>query len=104
MTIREFLAARRRNLMIVGFAAWLGFAGSAFLGSRFEIPWLPFVFFALFGAVILLLFFWLKCPRCGGTLGAMNASFTKGGRFMPRCINYCPYCGVSLDEPTEKRV
>jgi hypothetical protein len=100
--IRDTLAARRRKLMILAFAAWLGFAFSGVLAAQQGISWLPLPFFALFGVAVLLNIFWLKCPRCAGSLGMTNASLTGRVGLFSRRINFCPYCGVSLDETWDK--
>jgi len=102
MTIREILAARRMKLIITGVAAWLGFALAGFWSQQHGPPWLAIPFFAMFGAAILLNYFWLRCPRCRGSIGSVNATLTgRGGWLRPR-INFCPYCGVSVDEAWEK--
>jgi len=102
VTIRDILAARRRKLMILAFAGWLGFVFSGILATQHGTWWLPFPFFALFGSAVLLNMFWLKCPRCAGPLGMTNASLTGRVGLLYRRINFCPYCGVSLDETWDK--
>ncbi len=102
MTIREELATRRRRLMVLAFLAWLGGGLSAIFRVKDGLPWLPLPFFALFGAAVLLHLYWLRCPRCRGPLGIVNASLTKEGGGLRRRINFCPYCGISLDEPWQK--
>jgi hypothetical protein len=60
---------------------------------------LPVVGFVMFGGAILALQWAVKCPKCLAKLGrtvAMPIAFSWGSG--PR-INYCPYCGVQLDEP-----
>ena len=98
MTIREFLAARRRKLMGVGFAAWLGFGASGVIAAQRGVIWLPLVFFALFAAVALANLYWLKCLQCRGPIGITNLPLTERGGWFTRKANFCPYCGVSLDE------
>ena len=99
MTIREFLAARRRKLIGVVLVAWLGFAASAVYGAQHRIVWLPFVFFALFVAAILANLYSLRCPRCRGPLGIANLPLTERRGRLTRKMDFCPFCGVSLDEP-----
>jgi hypothetical protein len=98
MTIREFLATRRRKLMVLGFAAWLGFAASGVIAAQHRVTWLPFAFFVLFAAAVLGNLYWLKCPRCRGPLGITNLPLTERGAWFMRKMDFCPYCGVSLDE------
>jgi hypothetical protein len=101
MKIREYMATRRRVFIGIGIASWLGFAGSIILIPRVEArPWFSLIFFGGFAAAILGIMFLLKCSRCGGALGFGSAPFT-GERTtgIYRRLNFCPYCGISLDEP-----
>jgi len=53
----------------------------------------------LFAGAILAMQWTLKCPKCKARVGqtiAMPLAFSWGAG--PK-INFCPYCGVSLDEP-----
>jgi hypothetical protein len=104
MTIREVLSARRRNLIIVGVASWLGFGLAGFWTREHGPPWLAIPFFVAFAAVVLLNFYWLRCPRCHGSVGLVNASLTGGGGWLRPRINFCPFCGTSLDDAWEKGV
>jgi hypothetical protein len=103
VTIRDFLAARRRKLMILAFVSWVGFAltGVVF-AAQYQTLWLTFLFFAMFGAAVMLHMFWLRCPRCAGPVGMTNLRFTGGTGVLTRRMDFCPYCGVSLDESCEK--
>jgi hypothetical protein len=52
----------------------------------------------LFGGAILVLQRTVRCPKCKARLGqtiAMPLAFSWGSG--PK-INFCPYCGVSLDQ------
>jgi len=99
MTIREYLAARRRKLTGTAFAAWLGFAALAFYATQHRISWLTFVFFILFAATVLLAnSYWLKCPRCRGPLRMTCLPLTERSAWLTGKMDYCPFCGVSLDE------
>ena len=60
---------------------------------------LPLVGFVMFGGSILALQRIAKCPKCRANLSqtiAMPLALSWGSG--PR-ISFCPYCGVSLDEP-----
>ncbi len=46
---------------------------------------------------------WIKCPRCSVRVGQSIANSLVVPFFKP-VPNYCPYCGVSLDEPRTKPV
>lgn len=103
MTIREYLRNRRRiSLMAIAlFTALLFLAlwrGADAAPGELESWRRMFVLVALIGlAVILVLqFFLLRCPRCTRFLGPeLRVS-------LARPINYCPYCGVHLEEKLEQ--
>jgi ribosomal protein S27AE len=44
----------------------------------------------------------VKCPRCGGRFGALAGSLVARG-FLSRAVNFCPYCGVNLDDSYDKQ-
>jgi hypothetical protein len=100
VTIRTFLASRFRKLMITGILAWLGCAVAGFCASFGLIPgWIVVIPFIAFFAVVLLMLLWIRCPRCGGPFG-QNAGFLNWrDHFLQRRVNFCPYCGVNLDDP-----
>jgi len=99
VTIRDHLAKRKRFFIGLAVVSWLGAGGSMFLAASGAFPWLFLVFFLGFGAAIIGIMFFLKCPRCGGPIGATNATLIASHMPLVRRINFCPYCGVSLDEP-----
>ena len=102
MTIREFMGRKRKRFVYLGIASWLGALIALFLSvSAGRFVWLFLPFFAGFGIAILGTMFLLKCPRCGGSLGRGNVPFQGTGVGIRRPINFCPYCGVSLDEPMQ---
>ena len=102
-TMRDYI--RRRVWWCVAFAVggWLMFP----LGAAFErrLPdgvaraavWI--VGFVMFGGAILALQRFVRCPKCKARLGqtiAMPVAFSWGSG--PK-VNFCPFCGVNLDEP-----
>lgn len=100
MTIRSFLTSRFHKLMIFGIAAWLGCAGAGFAASARLLPqWLAFVPFIGFAAVVLLVLFWIRCPRCGNPLGQNAGLLNAKDRFCQKRVNFCPHCGVDFNEP-----
>lgn len=102
MTIRDALTRKKRNATVIAYAGLVIFAlGMAI--SAGEGPWLVVgvIGFALFCAGTLYLFFFLKCPACGGRIG-YTVSYPSGPFSVSRKIRYCPFCGVSLDSEVEK--
>jgi hypothetical protein len=88
--------------LILAIVSWLGFGASMPLAAEPSgFPALSFLFFAGFGAAALGIMLFLKCPRCQGPLGATNATIKMDNFLFTRKMNYCPYCGVSLDERFE---
>lgn len=106
-TIREFLAARKRKFIILAIGSWLGVLASMFIGSETKGPQVlslaaSAVFFLGFAVAVLGILLFLRCPRCKGSVGSNNAPLLRDHfGLMGRRINFCPYCGVSLDEPYE---
>jgi uncharacterized membrane protein YedE/YeeE len=103
MTIREVLGRKRKRFVYLGIAACVGALTALLLSvSSGTFPWLFLPFFACFGASVLGIMFFLKCPRCSGSLGRGNVPFEGTSAGIRRPINYCPYCGVSLDEQMQQ--
>jgi hypothetical protein len=98
MTLRDYITRRARLVMATGIGSWLLFAiGLALSNGQLSI--VAIIGFAgFFGAIIGMLFF-VKCPRCKFNL-AQLAPHIASGRFFfaKRQVNFCPCCGVSLDE------
>jgi hypothetical protein len=97
MTIRDHV--RRRVLIGYGLA-FVGagiFMASAFLtdGKANGIDFFLFGFVPFLGAIIYINFA-IRCPRCKGNLAFTPAVYpTFSSKYR---LNYCPYCGVSVDE------
>ena len=89
MTIREYLNRRLFRGQIVAGWSWLLFAANLF--SAVEDPVFIFLPFIIFGGAVCYLLYFIKCPKCGATIG----------RVMERSshANYCPGCGVNFDSP-----
>jgi hypothetical protein len=97
-TIRDYLKRRIRWLMAAVVGGWLLFPLSAAV-PRETRPLVLALGGILFGGAILAINYLIKCPRCSAKVGqtiAMPLAFSWGSG--PR-INFCPYCGVSLDQP-----
>jgi hypothetical protein len=102
-TIRAYLKRRVRRCFAVAIGGWLLIALSGAFAKNLppNIPAFafPLVGFVMFGGSILALQRIARCPRCQANLGqtiAMPLALSWGSG--PK-INFCPYCGVNLDEP-----
>ena len=88
MTIRDYIARRKRIFLILGMVCWLGFAASiSFAGTSGGLSALNMLFFVGFGAAIIGVMLFLKCPRCGGPIGATNATIKMPNFLFTRRIN-----------------
>jgi hypothetical protein len=100
-TIRDYIKRRVRWLFGMGIVGWLMFPVSEFAGGD-RGPGavsLAVVGMLVFAGAILALNYFVKCPKCRANLGRTVAvpialSFGSGPK-----VNFCPYCGVNLDEP-----
>ena len=91
MTIRDYLRKRRRIFWTLLFVC---LTGMMLTGNRW--PWLMLLF-AVAGCALAVFMYQrgAACPRCG--IG-IEASMSISPRRLARPINFCPYCGVHLDE------
>lgn len=90
MTIRSQL--RRRRLLLWGALALWGIVGLLYARSS---TWATWVWVAT-GVGLLVAQFWIQCTRCKSHIpSVMGVGLSKWAN----PINYCPFCGVSLDEP-----
>lgn len=69
-----------------------------FMPAPAMLPWF-FVGFAAFAGAVLYAMY-ARCPKCRAVLGhcVVGRMRFKRSRMFAR-PNFCPYCGVSLDEP-----
>jgi hypothetical protein len=102
-TIRSYIAARVRWCLAFAVVGWLLIPLAATLGKSLpdNVPQGAFVLlgFLVFGAAILAMQWLVTCPKCKAKLGktiAMPLAVSWGSG--PK-VNFCPYCGVNLDEP-----
>jgi len=98
MTIRESIQKRLIRAFCVALLAFISlfiFIFYIFEDHTHWIEFLVFPFIIIVGAAYFLNF-GLRCPSCGGNLGITigPVMFT---RLSKRPINYCPFCGISLD-------
>src|SRR5579862_1203729 len=98
-TIRDHIRRRVRVLSTVSVGAWLLFPLSAAISRGHDPPLMAIIAAVLFASAFLYLQLAVRCPKCVRRLGqtiAMPVAFA--GKSAP---NFCPYCGVSLDEPAQ---
>jgi len=96
-SIRDYLKRRVRWAMAILIGGWVLFASS--IVTHMDNPVLNIVGALMFGGGILFMNWGNKCPRCAARLGQLAVTMAIPG-LKPQ-PNFCPYCGVSLDEPRE---
>jgi len=102
-TIRQYIKRRIYWCAAVAFGGWLMFPLGGVIAKQLPdgLPKiaLPAVGFVMFVGAILALQLLVRCPKCKARLGqtiAMPVAFSWGSG--PK-VNFCPFCGVNLDEP-----
>lgn len=98
-TIRDYIKWCVRWRMAIGIGGWVVVAAS--VGTRVDSPIVSILGFLAFAGAILAVQ-WIKCPRCATRLGQVAMLI---GPFVQirKPMNFCPYCGVNLDEPRAKQ-
>jgi hypothetical protein len=99
MIIRDYIKRRVWACMAVAVGGWLLVPlSAAALGDK-PNPLFMMAGPVLFGGAILAMYWAVRCPKCKARLAqtvGMATAFQWGSRAK---VNFCPYCGVSLDEP-----
>ncbi len=101
MTIRDMLNKKKRDAAIIYFVAFATLAISILM--MISINYKPIILFVVIASIIcflslLHLFFGIRCPKCSNNLGSMTAYSFSSPFSIPKKINYCPYCGIKMDE------
>jgi hypothetical protein len=102
MTIRDYIKRRMWTWIALAIGSWLlvGLTAAVSKGGHGALPaLLPLLGFAGFAGAIIGINFFVKCPKCKASLAhtiGMYVAFQWAGR---RQVNFCPFCGVNLDEP-----
>ena len=96
-TMRNFIKRRIRWFMAIGLLAWLSIPAWISLTRDRERPYVPFAAMAVFASAVLGMQFFVRCPKCKVRLGQIAVQV--GINFLKPTVNFCPYCGVSLDQP-----
>ena len=102
-TIRDYLKGRIRWCLAFAVGGWiliaLGGGAARHLPESIPRVAIPLTGFVVFFGAIVAMQRSIKCPKCNARLGqtiAMPLAFNFGSG--PR-VNFCPFCGVHLDEP-----
>jgi hypothetical protein len=97
-TIRDYIKRRVRWGFGIGFVSWLFVALSStagFFGPK--AGYVPIIgVFGFMGAIVSFMF--IRCPKCRTRIGQTIAMPAAMRLFGPQ-VKFCPYCGVSLDDP-----
>jgi hypothetical protein len=100
MTIRQYLQTKANAfawpiiaLALLGLA--LRISGLALTPLGFSAVLASFATILLVCVVLAVRF---RCPRCSGPLSSLIAHFGPM-RKLGRKIQFCPFCGVKMDEP-----
>ena len=100
-TIRAYLTRRVRWCLANVVGGWVVFILSGIVAERSPNPIVLALGALMFGGGAFALQ-WIKCPRCSVRLGQI--AITLGIPGLKPKPNFCPYCGVSLDEPRAKQI
>jgi len=101
-TIRDHIKRRVRIIAALAISGWLLVPLSASFGAdphAFPLP--MFLGFAIFAGAILGLTFFVRCPKCNSRFGQVASQIAFHFGSTRGRVNFCPYCGTSLDEPYE---
>ena len=102
MTIRDYIRRRVRIGYVLALVGVIIIAvGYPFSPDRIDTidAVVAFLTFVPFFAAIAYLSVALRCPRCKGNLAV--TPFAYPYLSLKRVLKFCPYCGVSVDEPCE---
>ncbi len=99
MTIKKYI--RKKTLILIGVIIITGIFFNVPIHMRLESPTITIIqiISAIVGiASILYIIFFIKCPRCNGSLRTHVFEISFSNEKTNESLNYCPYCGVNLDE------
>ena len=103
MTIREHVSKIFGKSILFCFLGLLGclaigFGAEEVIGPQFSHPlgMLLFISSGIYG------FSLLKCPRCTSYLFSVAGSVKRKKVFLFPRVEFCPYCGVSMDEELDE--
>ena len=104
MTIRDHVSNIFRKSILFCFLGLLGcvaigFGAEQVIGPQFSHP-LGMLFFISSGIYGFSL---LKCPKCTSYLFSVAGSVKQKKVFLFPRVEFCPYCGVSMDEEIDEQ-
>jgi hypothetical protein len=106
ITIREYIVRRTnlgRGVVVVWMIVMMTVAGmypSYWHGRNARGGWWFFASFATVLAVLGLIQWRTRCPRCGSRFHR-ETYFAQRSKFWRATYDRCPRCGVSIDEPMD---
>jgi hypothetical protein len=102
-TIRQYIKRRVRWAAAAGLAGWLLFVMPIWTMAHQSgaPPWAAFAGILLFGGAALVAAR-TPCPKCSARIG-QEIAYRVGLPIFRKPPNFCPYCGVNLDEPMPQR-
>jgi hypothetical protein len=100
MTLRDTIGKRARLLTLAAFGSWVLAAAGMVLSGNGPLSLIFFLpgFVGFLVSIVALILF-VRCPRCRFNFGPLSmqlGSLPFGSS--ARLVNFCPHCGVSLDE------
>src|ERR1700741_901816 len=102
MTIRDFLKRRARLPMSAVLVLALVAGVSAAMAKHGRLPfWFVGFFFLLIAGTFAWVLQSIRCPRCNSNLASVAAHFGPFAFLSRQSPRFCPFCGVSFDEPAE---
>jgi hypothetical protein len=101
MKIRDYLAKRKERIGYWAIASFVILIVALIAGDALESPSLLALAFASFISYIASVAFHhysVRCPRCKSNIGRHISYFGVRKTLFFDTVNYCPFCGVHLDE------
>ena len=104
MTIRDHLTKRKSRFVYWSIASFLALFISLIAGEALDSPPLLVLAMASLLSYLVSVAFYqyrVRCPRCGGNVGRHTNYFGVRKTLLYDTVNYCPFCGIHLDQPVE---
>ncbi len=102
MTIRSYLAKRKKRIGYWSLASFAILVIAAVAGDVLDSPLLfalAIAAFISYAASVVFYQYRVRCPRCSANTGRHTSYFGVRKTLFFDTVNYCPFCGVHLDEP-----